>query len=93
MLESTKLSYCNQPADSFFGVNLSNLTSSAENCQALKDNTNIILHKRCFYEQNTTGAGAVAEKMEKDENVSCSITMTDLGKSVLNLTEVLQTFD
>ena len=93
MLESRKLSYCNQPVDSFFGVNLSNVTSNAENRQVLIDNTNLIMHKRCFYEQNTTGAGAVAEKMEKDENVSCTITMTDLGKSVLNLNEVLQTFD
>jgi nitrogen-specific signal transduction histidine kinase len=31
MLDSEKLEYCNQPADSFFGVNLSNLTSNEEN--------------------------------------------------------------
>jgi len=35
----------------------------------------------------------VAEKFEKDAEGSCSITMTDLGKSVLTLTEVLQTFE
>jgi len=31
MLDSGKLVYCNQPADNFFAVNLSSLTSSAEN--------------------------------------------------------------
>jgi len=35
----------------------------------------------------------VAEKMEKDEDGSCSITLTELGKSVLTLSEVLQTFE
>jgi len=39
-----------------------------------------------------TGTDEVAEKMEKDEDGSFSITQTDLGKSVLTLTEVLQTF-
>jgi hypothetical protein len=79
MLDSRQLSYCNAPADSFFGVNLSNLTSSAENRQVLKNNTNLIMQKRCMYEQNKPGVGDVAEKMEKDTNESCSITMTDLG--------------
>jgi C4-type Zn-finger protein len=50
------------------------------------------MDNRCFHELKTSGVATVAEKMERDEN-SMSITETELGKSVLSLREVLQTFD
>ena len=50
------------------------------------------MDNRCLHETKTSGVATVAEKMSKDEN-SVSITETELGKSVLSLKEVLQTFE
>ena len=89
MIESDRnLSYCNQQADSFFGVTLSTLV---DNKEALNAAQYLIMDNRCFHELKTSGVTTVAEKMERDDQ-SMSITETELGKSVLSLKEVLQTF-
>ena len=49
------------------------------------------MYNRCLRELKTAGAEQVAEKMEMTEG-SKSIAMTDLGESVLTLTEALLTF-
>jgi len=52
------------------------------------------MDNRCLYELKTFGVAKTAEKMEKDESDwSKGISETELGKSVLSLTEVLQTFE
>lgn len=46
-----------------------------------------------MHELKTVEAGIVAESMDTDENdCTKSICMTELGKSVLTLAEVVQTF-
>ena len=47
MLESSELSYCNQQADNFFGVKLSNVEI------LLKNSTYVIMDKRCLHELHT----------------------------------------
>ena len=89
MIESDRnLSYCNQQADSFFKVTLSTLVDNKDTLNAAQY---LIMDNRCFHELKTSGVATVAEKMERAEN-SMSITETELGKSVLSLKEVLQTF-
>ena len=49
MLESSELSYCNQQADNFFGVSLSQI----ERVHGLKNSTYLIMDKRCLHELHT----------------------------------------
>ena len=50
------------------------------------------MQNRCMYELQTKQLKQVAEIMEMENNES-SIMMTDLGKSVLTLNEVVQLFE
>ena len=52
-----------------------------------------IMNNRCFHELKTSGVDQVAEKMMMTDDGSVSIVMTELGQSILTLTEVLQTFE
>ena len=91
MLEQGDLSYCNRQADSFFGVTLSTLVDEKD---TLRASQYLIMDCRCFYELKTSGFATVAEMMEKDDNNNSKLIQeSELGHSVLNLTEVLQTFE
>jgi hypothetical protein len=46
-----------------------------------------------MHQLKTVDAHNVAEKMEKPDDLSNSITVTELGESVLTLSEVVQTFE
>jgi len=88
MLESETLSYCNQKADSFFGVSLSGLSKDTLNsCQYQ------VMSNRCMHELKTSYVDQVAAKMENDDSASQLIEEVELGKNVLTLQEVTQTFD
>lgn len=81
MLEpSNSLSYCNQQADCFFGVSLSQ-QKDLSNCQYL------LMDNRCFYELKN------ADQDKVDSACNETITVSELGQSVLTLREVVQTFD
>jgi len=92
MLESHKLQYCNKQADKFFGVDLSHLSQNPENQTTLQSAQYLIMQNRCMYELQTKQLKQAAEIMEMENNES-SIMMTDLGKSVLTLNEVVQLFE
>ena len=47
------------------------------------------MENRCLHELKTSGVAVVAEKMEAETSMSKSIEETELGQSVLTLTEVL----
>ena len=88
-----KLSYCNQQADSFFGVSLSQLNALGDGGETFQLSQYQIMNNRCFHELKTSGVDQVAEKMMMTDDGSVSIMMTELGQSILTLTEVLQTFN
>ena len=88
-----KLSYCNQQADSFFGVSLSQLNALGDGGETFRMSQYQIMNNRCFHELKTSGVDQVAEKMMMTDDGSVSIVMTELGQSILTLTEVLQTFE
>jgi len=94
MLESGRLTYCNQQADSLFGVKFSQFMTQEENerNEILKKGQYLILGNRCMHELKTVEFEKVVEKMEEDDDASHSIQVTDLGQSVLTLNEVLMTF-
>jgi hypothetical protein len=51
------------------------------------------MDKRCLYEQKTEIPVKVAERMEMTDVSNSLIEETELGKSILTLEEVLQTFE
>jgi len=93
MLEDDQLSYCNQQADSFFGVKLSDLNSQPDKLKDFRSSQYLLLRTRCMHELKTMETGRVAEKMNDDDDGSKSICVTELGQSVLTLQEVVQTFE
>ena len=70
--ESDNLSYCNQQADNFFGVTLSQLNTDQT---VLQNSQYKIMSNRCMHELNTSGVNKVAEKMMMTE---------DDGSKILN---------
>jgi len=50
------------------------------------------MNNRCMHELKTISAAKVAENTEKESEGNSSIRVTELGKSVLTLNEVLLTF-
>lgn len=51
------------------------------------------MNSRCLHEMKTSGAEQAAEKMELTLDVDTSIRVTDLGQSVLTLSEAVQLFE
>ena len=51
------------------------------------------MNNRCIHELKTVRVDQVAEKMESADDLSSSIQVTELGLSVLTLSEVLLTFE
>jgi len=51
------------------------------------------MNYRCMHELKTVRTAQVAENMESEDENSQSIMVTELGKSVLTLSEVLLTFE
>ena len=73
MLEADRLEYCNQQADSFFGVSLSQLTTKEEGKSKLFTSQYQILDNRCMHELCTSGTELVAAKMLRDDSSQQSI--------------------
>ena len=70
MFESENLSYCNQQADNFFGVTLSQLVTTPT---VLESSQYKIMSNRCMHELKTSGINTAAEKMmmtEEDGSIS-----------------------
>ena len=53
----------------------------------------LIMGNRCMHELKTLKPAQVAERMDSENEADSSIQVTELGKSVLTLSEVLLTFD
>lgn len=60
MLEAGQLSYCNQKADTFFGVTLSPI---ADDVHTLISSQYLIMDKRCLHELKSKGVDEVAQHM------------------------------
>lgn len=70
-------------------------TDPSGNCD-LNSCQYLIMDNRCMHELKTLTTEKVAEKIEKmeyDSECSASISVTELGNSVLTLSEVLLTFE
>jgi hypothetical protein len=61
--------------------------NTIQHCQYL------LMHNRFMHELKTSVVDKAVQLMEKDDDLTKTITMTELGQSVLTLTEVLQTFE
>ena len=55
----------------------------------MKASQYLLTSKRCMYELKNVGVGRLAEKMDEEEDGSKSICVTELGQSVLTLSEVV----
>jgi hypothetical protein len=73
--------------DRFFGVDLSEL-NALEDKEDLRRSQYLIMNSRCMHELKMSGADQVAAKMDMTADGS-SIHLTDLGKSVLTLSEAV----
>ena len=72
MLENNKLSYCNQQADSFFGVSLSELTTSKKkkDKEVLQSCQYLLMNNRCMHELKTPDFNEAATKMMTNDDSS-----------------------
>jgi hypothetical protein len=72
---------------------MSELNSVEDGGKTFKGSQYLIMNNRCLHELKISAADQVAANMEMtDEGVSC-IVVTELGNSVLTLSEAVQTFD
>jgi hypothetical protein len=72
-------------------VNLSQLNAVDDNGQTFQSSQYLIMNSRCLHELKTSAADQVAAKMDMTDG--SSIHLTDLGNSVLTLSEAVQTFE
>ena len=72
--------------DRFFGVDLSEL-NALEDKEDLRRSQYLIMNSPCMHELKMSGADQVAAKMDMTDG--SSIHLTDLGKSVLTLSEAV----
>ena len=73
--------------DRFFGVDLSELNALEDNVESFRSSQYLIMNSRCLHELKMSGADQVAAKMDMTDG--SSIHLTDLGKSVLTLSEAV----
>ena len=72
---------------------MSQLNSVEDGGETFRGSQYLIMNNRCLHELKSSAEDQVAANMEMTDEGGSRITVTELGNSVLTLSEAVQTFD